>query len=425
MNQSNLLRWLLYGIGSFGYSLVYTTLMQMHLYRYDPGIPNPDGFPVMASSALVGVAALLGRIFNPVACMAIGYFSDRTRSPWGRRRPYMAIALPPLIIGFILVFTPPVPDNSVWNAVYLTLTFILFFLAYAAYLTPYQALLPELSQTSEQRVRLSTFMSIFTLVGFATGAIAAPWLLGQFGFLQMALILAGVASISLIAPLGVQENLHLPPTKTLPFWQTIQIVCQNSLFQPYILSLIALFMTVNIFFTSSNYFVTALLGKPLGFGSVMNSFVFMGVMLGFLPLGSIVKRWGKRTTLQIFLVGLGCCLLGLSIWSLSSQHSIQFCLLLIALIGVMLAGVTTLPNTLLADIIDADEKAGVQRGAIYFGFQSMVITVTSGLASLVTGWSLTLGKTAMAPLGVQLICVLAGLFALIAAFTLSFYPLKT
>lgn len=84
-----------------------------------------------------------------------------------------------------------------------------------------------------------------------------------------------------------------------------------------------------------------------------------------------------------------------------------------------------LPNAILADIVDEDTKqTGTQRGAIYFGIQAMVITVSSGLATVLTGFILMLGKTPIQPLGVQLVYPVAGLFALGAAWMLTFYPLE-
>ncbi len=419
------MQWTLYLIGSFGYALLYTTLLNMHIYRYDPGDPNPYGWPILASSALVGMSALVGRLFNPLSSIVTGYLSDQSRSRWGRRRPYMAIALLPMLAGFCLVFTPPLPYLSALNALYLAVMLIVFFVSFSAYMTPYLALMPEIARTNEQRVQLSTLIAMFNLMGNAIGLIAAPWLVERLGFINMALILSAIAFVSLVTPLAIKEDPKLPIPKRLPFWSSLQIVAQNPAFRPYIASQLPLWLTINIIYLCSNYLVVALLHREIGFGTVVNGAVLGGTILGFVPANLLTKHWGKKTALQIIMIYLSCNLLALGIWPLGARDNLGMCLMLLTLFGIGLSGLFMLPNAMLADIIDEDTKqTKVQRGAIYFGIQAMVITLSSGLASLLVGAILMLGKTPVQSLGVQLVYPMAGLFALGAAWILAFYPLK-
>lgn len=419
------MQWSLYVIGSFGYALLYTTLLAMHVYRYDPGDPNPYNWPILASSAFVGLAALLGRLFNPLASIVVGYLSDQTRSRWGRRRPFMAIALLPMLAGFVLVFTPPLPYVSAWNAVYLTVTLIIFFLSFSVYMTPYLALIAEIARTTQQRVQLSTLTATFNLLGNAIGLMAAPWLVERIGFLNMALTVSVIGFVSLAMPLAISEDPHLPSPKHLPFWSSLQIVGQNSAFRPYIASQIQMWMTINIIYICSNYFVVALLHRDIGFGTVVNGTFLGGAVVGLAPVNLLAKRWGKKSTLRFSLIWLGCSLLALGIWPLWARDTLWLCLALLTLFGMALSGLFILPNAILADIIDEDAKqTGVQRGAIYFGIQAMVIAVSSGVASLLAGAILMLGKTPVQSLGVQLVYPVAGLFALGAAWALAFYPIE-
>lgn len=419
------MQWILYLIGSFGYALLYTTLLNMHIYRYDPGDPNPYGWPILASSALVGVAALVGRLFNPLSSIVTGYLSDQSRSRWGRRRPFMAIALLPMLAGFVFVFTPPLPYVSSWNALYLALMLIVFFVSFSAYMTPYLALLPEIARNNEQRVKLSTLIAMFNLLGNAMGLIAAPWLVERVGFMNMALMLGAIAFVALITPLAIKEDPKLPSPKHLPLWNSLQIIAQNPAFRPYIASQLPMWITINIIYLCSNYLVVALLHRQIGYGTVVNGAVLAGTILGFVPANLIVKRWGKKAALQIITIYLGCNLIAIGIWPLWARDNVALCLTLLTLFGMGLSGLFMLPNAMLADIIDEDTKqTKAQRGAIYFGIQAMVIAVSSGVASLLAGAILMLGKTPVQPLGTQLVYPVAGLFAFGAAWILSFYPLE-
>ncbi|QSJ15489.1 MFS transporter [Nostoc sp. UHCC 0702] len=419
------MQWPLYAVGAFGYSLLYTALLLMHLYRYDPGEPNPYGLPVLASSALVGIAALIGRIFNPVASLVVGYLSDQNRSPWGRRRPFMALAILPMLAGFVLVFTPPWPYRHIGNAIYLTITLTLFWLSYSAYMAPYLALLAEITHTAQQRIRLSTLVALSNLLGFGGAAIAAPILVAKLGFLPMVLIVGAVGFTCLIAPLAIKENYHLPAPERLPFWESLKTVSQNQIFRPYIVSQVFMWMTVSIIFVCTNYLVVALLGQDISFGSQLNSALIGGIFIGFIPANSLVKRFGKKSLLQYALIALGWTLLVLSIYFVQARDTLWLCLVVIAICGLAMSVLMLLPNAILADIIDEDAaKTGVQRSAIYFGIQAMVMTVSSGFASMFAGLALLLGKTESHPLGVQLVYALAGFFALVSAHLLSAYTIK-
>jgi len=418
-------QWLLYIVGTFGYMLLSTTLLAMHLYRYDPGEPNPYGWPILASSALVGVAALLGRAVNPFVSIGVGHISDQTYSQWGRRRPFMAIAILPMLIGFVLVFAPPRPYASPWNAVHLTLMLIVFFVSLSTYMTPYQALFVEIADTTQQRLHLSTLLGISNLLGNAVGLIAAPWLVEHWGFLNMAFIVSGIGLISLVMPLAIREDLKLPNLKPLPFWNSLQTVGQNSTFKPYLASLVLLWIATNVIFICSNYFVVALLHRDIGFSSVVNGAIVGGAIVGLVPVHVLASRWGKKATLRFSLTWLGCNLLAIAIWPLWTRDNLWLCLALFTLFGTAMSAILILPNAILADIIDEDAKqTGTQRGAIYFGTSAMVMTLCSGVSSILTGGILMLGKTPVQPLGVQLIYLVAGLLTLGAAWVLSFYPLE-
>jgi glycoside/pentoside/hexuronide:cation symporter, GPH family len=419
------MRWALYISGSFGSAALYTTLLVMHLYRYDPGQPNPYGWPVLATSALVGVAAMLSRFLSPISSLVVGHFSDQTRHPWGRRKPFMAIAILPMGVSFLLAFTPPIPYASPWNAVYLGVTLLVFFISFSTYMTPYLALINEMAKTQRQRMQLSTLIAILNLLGTALGLIAAPWLVGRFGFLNMALILGGPMVISLIAPLAIREDPYLITSKPLPFRSSLQSVLQNQAFRAYIFSQFQMWITINIIFVSSNYFVVALLDQEIGSSALINGAALGGAGSGFVLVNGLAKRWGKKATIQSALIGIGLGLLSVGIWPVWLRETQWLWMILIALFGVMLAALFILPNAILADIVDEDaDRMGVQRAAIYFGTQAMVVSISSGLASLIAGATLMLGKTAIQPLGVQLVYPLAGLFALGSAWQLKFYPIE-
>lgn len=412
----------LYTFGAFGYALIYSALLSTHVYRYDPGFPNPQGFPVLAPTALVGIAALVGRFFNPIASVYVGHLSDHTQSKWGRRKPYMALAIFPLFIGFFLVYIPPVPSNSLWNAIYLMIVLIIFFLAFTGYMTPYLSLIAEITDSDAQRVRLSMLVAVANLFGNAAGLVISPLLIQKFGFSQMALCMGGTASLCLLFPLGIEEpKVVFEPALSgeVGFRKMFSVVIEDLDFRIFVISQMFMWIAINIFYLCNSYFVVGLLEKELGFAAVVNGFILIGACMGIILIPRLVAKYGKKKVLSRFLILAGINLCAGAIWPLWLKDQLTVSLLLILSFGISCAGLFVLPNAILAEIIDkSTQRTGQQRGGTYFGFQALVIAISSGISALITGFVLMVGKTALQPLGIQLAYIIAGIFAFASAASL-------
>ncbi|MFM7793743.1 MAG: MFS transporter, partial [Microcystis panniformis] len=123
----------------------------------------------------MGIAIMISRIAGAFVQPVIGYFSDRFWSPWGKRRPFILASLLPLIGGFILLFNPPNNLNQTTYFIYLVTMLWVFYVGMASYHVPYLAWLPTLAKSPEARVKLSTQIGIFGLIGATIGGIIAPW----------------------------------------------------------------------------------------------------------------------------------------------------------------------------------------------------------------------------------------------------------
>jgi len=117
---------IMYGAGSGGFALVILAIGTWTVYYYAP--PSGQGLIVYAPMALLGTAMMIGRVVDALTDPLIAQWSDRTRSRWGRRIPFILFGSLPLVLSFILVWNPPVPGNSVVNFTYLVLALGLFFL---------------------------------------------------------------------------------------------------------------------------------------------------------------------------------------------------------------------------------------------------------------------------------------------------------
>lgn len=419
-------RWPAYISGFLGILLLNNALLTMLIYRYDPGIPNPDNLPLLVSSALVGVAIFISRIVGAIAQPILGYISDQLQSTWGQRRPFLAAATLPLTTSFLLLFTPPVELSTAGQMTYLVILLCLFYIGFATYQVPYLAWLPMLAPTPKQKISLSTWVAAAGLTGSAMGAIGAPWLSQRYGFTGMAGLLASIAIMALLLPLTIPETPQLCQVKPPPFWQSWQWSWQNRAFRIYLLGVAAAWIAVSIVSVCPTFLAVALLGQEVKFGGVVNAVIFTGTVVGFLPVIFLARRWGKGQTFQRSMVWLGCGLLMMALMPVlvGTQFLPWLALLLLGNLGA--ASFFILPNAMLPDVIDQGAtQTVVRREAMYFGARGLLVEISIGLGSLLAGALLMLGKTPAQPLGVQLAFPIAGLFALAAAWVFSFYPLRT
>lgn len=164
----------------------------------------------LLTPALVGAAIALGRIWDGVNDPLTGWLSDRTRTRFGRRRPYLGVMILPLAVCFAAIWRPPAAEtNEVF--LYLVGTLFLFDVFFGFYATPYLALGAELSTDYAERARVVSLRAVFHNVGLLLGGgafigIALAMGGGREAYATIGALLAGVMLVGgVIAFLGTRE----------------------------------------------------------------------------------------------------------------------------------------------------------------------------------------------------------------------------
>ncbi len=156
---------LLYGAPNFaGAALVIPILINMPKFYADV-VLVPLGYLAIA----IAVARSLDACSDPV----VGWFSDRTRTRLGRRRPYLLVGPPLCGIAFYLMMSPPEHMSGEASALWFGATFILYFIFHTVYVLPHYALGPELTLDYNERSSLFGVREGFTILGTIV-ASAAP-----------------------------------------------------------------------------------------------------------------------------------------------------------------------------------------------------------------------------------------------------------
>lgn len=168
---------LAYGSGDMGPAITANVQVFFLLYFFT----NVAGLPAGLAGSILAIGKISDAINDPIA----GVLSDRTRSRWGRRLPWMLFgAIPFGGLFFLQWIIPRISDdaavNNWWLFGYYILIGILFNLAYTAVNLPYTALTPELTRDYNERTSLNSFRFAFSIGGSILSLVLASFVFSYF-----------------------------------------------------------------------------------------------------------------------------------------------------------------------------------------------------------------------------------------------------
>ncbi|MFI5160698.1 MAG: MFS transporter [Sphingobacteriales bacterium] len=391
---------LAYACGMVGWSIMTNLIIVMLPYFYLP--PSNAGLvPLVPQLLLFGVINILsiiaasGRFVDALFDPFIASMSDKSKNPKGRRIPFMKWAILPAVVFCCLTFYPLEMKESGHNAVWLAVTMTLFFMSVTAYIIPYNALLPELTHTNEEKVKLSSFQQAGFVIGIIIAASVNNYADGLQHWFHVANRdtavqytiwgLAVVAGAVMLIPIFAIDEKKYSDSKPshLPILLAIRKTFSNRNFKYYLISDFSFYMALSVISSGMLYFVTVLLGLPESMGgALMGAMVVLSLF--FYPLiNYLSKRIGKKP-LVIFSFGL-MSLIFVAIYFLGkfpfSPYIQVYALVLCA--AFPLAALGILPNAILAEIAQDDaKKTGENREGMFFAVKYLFVKMgqTLGIA---------------------------------------------
>lgn len=391
---------LAYTSGMIGWSMMTNIIIVMLPYFYLP--PSNSGLitfvPQLLLFGVINILSLIaasGRLVDAIYDPLIASLSDKSNHPQGRRIPFMKWAILPSMFFFCLTFSPIVRGESVYNAGWLTVNMICFFMGATTYIIPYNALLPEVTETAAEKVKLSSFQQVGFIIGIMLAALVnnfADLVQSNFGVtdrdsaVQYTIwamsIIAGMFMLIPVMFINEKKYSSSKPSH-LPLLPAIRKTFSNRNFKYYLVSDFSYYMALSIISSGLLYFVTVLLHLPESKGGL-----YMGIMvlvsLVFYPLiNYLSKKIGKKP-IVLFSFGL-LSLIFIAIFFLGkfpiSSEAQIYTLILCA--AFPLASLGILPNAILAEIAQRDAKrTGENREGMFFAVKYLFVKLgqTLGIA---------------------------------------------
>ncbi|MBQ5744646.1 MAG: MFS transporter, partial [Ruminococcus sp.] len=213
---------------------------------------------------VLGLITALSRVFDAVTDPLIASLSDRSTNKRGRRIPFMQYAAIPLSLVTVLLFCAPVEAISGWNIVWISIFIVLFYLFMTMYCTPYNALISEFGKTQDDRMYISTAISLtffagtmlaytpFAFAGMLRGAVGFAW-----SYRICFIVLAVIACICMLVPtffLKEKEFVDTKPSKANMF-KSLAATFRNGNFRTFVFSDIMYWVGLTLFQTGLPFFV--------------------------------------------------------------------------------------------------------------------------------------------------------------------------
>lgn len=401
-----------YGIGDLGNALV-NSAIQFFLMKF-----YTDAALIMP--ALAGNALLIGKIWDAINDPLFGWFTDRTKSRFGKRRVFMLFGAIPLGISIALLWY--VPASSRLSAfVWIAFTFILFDTLWTLTNVPYYALTSELTDDYDERSSLTTYRMVMAVPAYLVGAALTPAIVGLFALQRTGYAFIGIAygifaaAALIISALGIHERTGLAVSTPEP--SPIKSLLVSLKNKPFIW-LCGVYFVINISFA----FIKILMAYYVEYQLLMKTSIslVMGLLLICVTIALPFWQWLSRKMDKGPAYALGMMLgaLAVMITFFLPHNATPLIYLVSVLAGFGFSAQWIFPWAMVADVADYDRlETGQQRSGMYYGVWGLATKFSEALALAAVGWILTgfgyvpnVEQTPQALLGIRLF------FGLIPAF---------
>ena len=331
-----------YAIGMFGTSIPINMLKTFAAIYYIDSL----GMTTVQFSLMLLIYTFIDAIDNPV----YGFLSDRTRSRWGRRRPWLVIGTPLLILGFIAFYSPPsfLSDNSL--VVYCMLFYMFTGTLDSVINANYAALFPELFRDDSSRANVNAMRQAFQLVAMIISIALTPIVTKALGYSRTSILygLLGGAVILYMTLTSKETNVGKDEKKP-ELWDSIKNLGTNRKFW------IAGF--ANAFYSAAMSLVLASMPfyvkYALKLSESQTTFLLAAVLLIAIGCVAVWARWVRKYTLMpVWRASL--IVLAIAFIPLYFANSLISGILCSALVGFGFAGVITTMDLIGAKIMDED-----------------------------------------------------------------------
>ena len=397
-----------YSVAGLGQNIICQLVTTFFMYYLTTacGI-NDDGIMYLA------YMFLFARLFDAFNDPIMGTIVDRTKSRWGKMRPYLLFSPIPIAIFTVLLFTTlPGEVSQTAKLAYSTIIYLLWGIAYTSVDVPYWGLASSMTSDTNKRNTMLTVARLFCTIGSGLVSVVIPIITGGLGtdagVLKTAYLIIAIVSVLIAVPpffLGfknTKERFFEANKEKESLKDNIKLLFKN---KPILLmiaigvvgSLRTIYMTTALYYASVNLGNTSL-------ASAMFMLVVPGGLVATLLTPYLSKKFGKRNVFLWSHVVGGVLLIGLYFLGYNAESGafdgtttlaqIMFYIIII-IAGVPTGFSNILTYSMIGDSIDyLEDKTGKRAEGICYAMQTLISKIGMALTAFVT--LLVLGKAGYA-----------------------------
>jgi GPH family glycoside/pentoside/hexuronide:cation symporter len=422
-----------YAFGMMGWSIMINLISVILVYLFVP--PENSGLPKLITQVavfgifnLIAIITASGRLVDALYDPFIAQLSDNSKNPKGRRIPLMKKAILPSLVFCCLIFYPLSHEESTLNVIWLSVTLIGFYVSSTTYIIPYNALLPELAATSDEKVRLATWQSVGYVFGIGIASnvfnlsdgiqrhFSLDYRLDALQYAVLCMVLLAAVAM-LITVLAIDEKKYsCSNAPSVPLKKALKQTITNKNFLLFIVADFSYFIAVTIITSGLLYFVTVLLQLPEALGNKLMITMVLVSFLFYPIVNYLARKIGKKIIVVVSLGLLSFIFLGIYFLGKFSMDAELQIYGLIAFASIPLASLNILPNAILAEIIEKDSRDTKEnKEAIYFAVRYFFVKIAQTVGIALFSMFLIYGKDVGNDLGIRLNGLLGFFLCMIAA----------
>ena len=444
----------IFAVGQLGWSTLSGIISAWFVTFYLPTQVDIDsgatqyivpGLVIGGFLTVLGLITALSRIFDAITDPWIASLSDRSKNKRGRRIPFMQYAAIPLSAVTVLLFCAPVNAISSVNIVWISIFIVLFYLFMTMYCTPYNALISEFGKTQDDRMYISTAISLTFFAGTMlayTPFVFAGMLRGSVGFAWSYricfIVLAVISCICMLIPTFFLKEKEFVDTKpsNVNMLKSLTATFKNKSFRTFVGSDIMYWVGLTLFQTGLPFFVKVSMQLDESF-----TMYFLGGMTVlsacFYPFVSkLVKKFGKKKLVITGFLGLALAyvIAGLiGVIGTTMIPGVVYGVLICVIAAFPMALLGIIPQSIVADVAEADGyETGENREGMFFAARTFAMKFGQSLAMLVFTSLAIIGTTqnessndiTASVTGMILVGFVAVAFCALGAIILGFYNEK-
>jgi len=356
------------------------------------------------SPALAATVLLVGRLWDAINDPLVGWLSDRTVSPLGRRFPWMLGGAVPMALCAVLLWTVPPTDNQWAIFAYYVVLSMFAFAAFTAVQLPYTALAAELSDDYDERTDLIGMKSAFSIGGSIAALVMAQIVFARVEDPQRQyLIMGALSAVLVVFIIGLcvagtyrrywqvrRRHPRLSPqTTALSLLGQIRSVVKNAAFRQVLGLYLCGWMGIQVTAAMLPYFISAWMGLPETHFAQM-ALAVQGTAIAMLFFWDRVAKYSDKR--MVFLLGAPLAMLALAGLATVQPGQLTWMYTLGVVAGVGIATLYMVPFAMLPDVIDLDElQTGLRRDGLYFSalvfLQKLGLAMALFISGQLLGWT--------------------------------------